>query len=312
MTKSALYVATPEHQYTDSGYSTDTRIDRFATTGPAIAWKGTGLVSGTLINQFAMDERDGYLRVATHTNSAQWSTGGVSTTRHDSGVYVLDTAGRTLDEVGRLTGLAPGEELYAVRYVGDTAYLVTFLRTDPLFAVDMSDPTAPTLLGELVVPGFSNYLQLVGDGLLLGIGQERAPDSWETHVHATLFDVRDGAKMTEIEREFLDPGYQWSWSDAQFDHHALLYSEQDGLLVVPVSGSGYDPQTGYKYGQYLKVLRVGAEGIDVVGEIHPSEPTLRTVRIGDVLYAVGSTSVTAYRISDLSEIGRSAKAPTVA
>jgi len=305
MTPDALYVATAENYYTDAGSSTDTRIDRFVVAGPDISWQASGLVSGTPINQFAMDERDGYLRVATHTTSTQWIDG-TTTTRDDSGIYVLDTEGDSLDEVGRLTGLAPGEQLYAVRYVGDTAYLVTFLRTDPLFAVDLSDPAAPTLLGELVVPGFSNYLQSVGDGLLLGIGQEREPDSWNTRVHATLFDVSDGSNLTQIEREFLDPGYQWSWSNAQFDHHALLYSEQDGLLVVPVSGAGYDPQTGYRSGQYLKVLRVGPAGIEVVGEIHPDEQTLRTVRIGDVLYAVGDTTVTAYRISDLSEIGSSA------
>lgn len=310
MTPDALYVATAENYYTDAGSSTDTRIDRFVVAGPDISWQASGLVSGMPINQFAMDERDGYLRVATHTTSTQW-VDGTATTRDDNGIYVLDTAGDTLDEVGRLIGLAPGEQLYAVRYVGDTAYLVTFLRTDPLFAVDLSDPAAPTLLGELVVPGFSNYLQSVGDGLLLGIGQEREPDSWNTRVHATLFDVSDGANLTQIEREFLDPGYQWSWSQAQFDHHALLYSEQDGLLVVPVSGSGYDPQTGYRSGQYLKVLRVGPAGIEVVGEIHPDEQTLRTVRIGDVLYAVGDTTVTAYRISDLREIGSSAAQPAV-
>ncbi|MBU3749179.1 MAG: hypothetical protein FGM52_01780 [Mycobacterium sp.] len=305
MTPDALYVATPEDYYTDTSASTDTRIDRFVVAGPAVAWQARGLVSGTLINQFAMDERDGHLRVASQTFSTQWADG-VSVTRNDSGIYVLDTAGDTLDEVGRVTGLAPGERLFAVRYVGDIGYLVTFLQTDPLFAVDLSDPAAPTLLGELVVPGFSNYLQSVGDGLLLGIGQEREPGTWNNRVHATLFDVSDGANLTQIEREFLDPGYQWSWSDAQFDHHALLYSEQDGLLVVPVTGSGYDPQTGYRYGQYLKVLRVGPAGIESVGEIHPDEPTLRTVRIGDVLYAVGDTAVTAYRLSDLREIGSSA------
>lgn len=310
MTPSTLYVATPEDHYTESSYSSDTRIDRFVVAGPKVSYQATGLVSGTLINQFAMDERNGYLRVATHTTSGQWGEG-TSTIRDDNGITVLDTAGITLDEVGQLTGLAPGEQLYAVRYVGDTAYLVTFVRTDPLFAVDLSDPAAPALQGELVVPGFSNYLQSVGDGLLLGIGQERETGSWDTHVHASLFDVRDGAELTQLDREYLDPGYQWSWSDAQFDHHALLYSEQDGLLVVPVTGSGYDPQTGYRYGQYLKVLRVGPDGIDVVGEIHPDEPTVRTVRIGDVLYTVGDTSVTAYRISDLSEIGHSTPAPSV-
>lgn len=301
MTPESLYVATIEDRYTDAGgYDNGSRIERFVVDGTDITWQATGVVPGTLINQFAMDEKDGYLRVATHDNSAD-----------DNGIYVLDTSGDTLDEVGRLTGLAPGEQLYAVRYVGDTAYLVTFVRVDPLFAVDLSDPTAPTLLGELKVPGFSNYLQSVGDGLLLGIGQEREEGSWNTHVHATLFDVSDPTAMTAVDREFLDPGYQWSWSGAQFDHHALLYSEEDGLLVVPVAGSGYDPQTGYRSGQYLKVLRVGPDGLEVVGEIHPAEPTLRTVRIGDVLYAVGDTTVTAYRISDLSEVGTSAAAPPV-
>lgn len=310
MNQGALYVATAEDFYSDTRASNHTRIDRFVVAGSKLSWQASGLVSGTLINQFAMDEQDEHLRVATHTFSTQWADG-TTVTREDSGVYVLDTAGDTLDEVGRLTGLAPGEQLYAVRYVGDTAYLVTFLRTDPLFAVDLRDPAAPTLLGELVVPGFSNYLQSVGDGLLLGIGQEREPDSWNTHVHATLFDVSDGSNLTQIEREFLDPDFQWSWSQAQFDHHALLYSEQDGLLVVPVSGSGYDPATGYQSRQYLKVLRVSESGIEVIGEIHPDEPVLRTVRIGDVLYAVGDNTVAAYRLSDLSEIGSTASYPAV-
>lgn len=288
MNKGALYVATSQD---------DTRIDRFNVAGPLLGWQGTGVVPGTLINQFAMDERDGYLRVATHTNSG------------DNGIYVLDTAGATLDQVGQLTGLAPGEQLYAVRYVGNSAYLVTFVRTDPLFAIDLADPTSPTLTGELVVPGFSNYLQPVGDGLLLGIGQERETASWNNHLQATLFNVADGAP-TQLDREYLDSGYQWSWSDAQFDHHALLYSAQDGLLVVPVAASGYDQQTGYRYSQYLKVLRVGPAGLEVVGEIHPRDSVQRTVRIGDVLYAVGDTTVTAYRLSDLSEIGTTAAAPS--
>jgi len=310
MTQGALYVATPEYHYTGTSASTDTRIDRFVVTGSDLSWQAGGLVSGTLINQFAMDEQNGYLRVATHTASSHWSDG-TTATRDDNGIYILDTAGTTLDEVGQLTGLAPGEQLYAVRYVGGTAYLVTFVRTDPLFAVDLSDPAAPALQGELVVPGFSNYLQSVGDGLLLGIGQEREPGTWNSYVHATLFNVSDGTNLSQIDREFLDPGSQWSWSEAQFDHHALLYTAEDGLLVVPVSGSGYDAQTGYHSDQFLKVLRVGPNGIEVVGEIHTDEPVLRTVRIGDVLYAVGDTSVTAYRLSDLSEIGSSAPAPSV-
>ncbi len=306
MTQGAMYVGTQEYQYTDTGSSDNTRIDRFVIAGTQVAWQASGVVSGTLLNQFAMEEHDGYLNVATHTNASELINGTWST-RNDNGVYVLDTAGDTLDVVGSLTGLAPGEHLYAARFVGDTAYLVTFLQTDPLFAIDLSDPTAPTLLGELIIPGFSNYLQSVGEGLLLGIGQEREAGSWNTNVHATLFDVSDPTKLTEITRQFLTENTQWSSSDAQFDHHALLYSAEDGLLVVPVYASGYDPQTGvYRSEQLLKVMRITASGIEVLGEIRTDQSVFRTVRIGDVLYAISDSSVTAYNISDLTQIGSSA------
>lgn len=309
MTPDALYVATSEGDYSEFVSTTNTRIDRFAIDGLDLAWQASGVVPGTLINQFAMDEYNGYLNVATHTWASSWTPtadGGVGTwsTRNESGVYTLDTTGNVLDEVGRLTGLAPGEQLFAVRFVGDMAYLVTFLQTDPLFAIDRSDPTAPTLQGELVIPGFSNYLQPVGDGLLLGIGQEREPGTWNSRLHVSLFDVTDATNPIQIERQFLDEGAQWSSSDAQYDHHALLYSAEDGLLVVPMLSSGYDSTGNYTYKQTLKVMRVDASGIEVLGEIQTDEPVIRTARIGDVLYAVTDSNVTAYRLSDLSEVGR--------
>ena len=304
MTPDALYLATAQERYSGFSSSTDTRIDRFSVTGAELAWQATGTVPGTLINQFAMDEQGGYLRVATYTWSSQWA-GGTWATVNDSGVHVLETAGSSLDVVGSVTGLAPGEQLYAVRFAGDTAYLVTFLRTDPLFAIDLRDPTAPVVEGELVIPGFSNYLQSIGDGLLLGIGQENEPGTWNTRMHVSVFDVSEGANLSLIERQFLDETAQWSSSDAQFDHHALLYSAQDGLLVVPLTASGYDPQTGeYRYDQSLHILRVGADGVEQLGRIHADGPVLRTVRIGDVLYAVGETDVVAYSLTDLSEVGR--------
>jgi len=310
MTRDALYVGTSESDYSELVSTTNTRIDRFAIDGLDMAWQATGVVPGTLINQFAMDEYNGYLSVATHTWASMWAPsgdGGTGTwsSRNESGVYILDTTGNVLDEVGRLTGLAPGESLFAVRFVGDMAYLVTFLQTDPLFAIDRSDPTAPTLKGELVIPGFSNYLQPVGDGILLGIGQEREPGSWNSKVHVSLFDVTDPTNPIQIERQFLDEDAQSSWSDAQWDHHALLYSDEDGLLVVPIYSSGNDSTGNYTYGQTLKVLRVDPAGIEVLGEIQTDEPVIRTARIGDVLYAVSDNHVTAYRISDLTQIGRS-------
>ena len=186
---------------------------------------------------------------------------------------------------------------------------MTFLRTDPLFVVDLSDPTAPAVEGELVIPGFSNYLQSVGEsagaGLLLGIGQEREPGTWNTRLKISLFDVSNGGTPTELDRQILDETAQWSGSDAQFDPHALLYSAEDGLLVVPVSGGGYDTGTGaYHYENLLSVMQVDAQGIHVVGQIQTDQPVLRTVRIGNVLYAVSDDTVAAYSLTDLSEISR--------
>ena len=304
MTTDALYLATAQDSYTDFGSSTDTRIDRFVIDGTEVGWQASGLVTGTLINQFAMDEQDGYLRVATHNWSSQFA-GGTWATVNDSGVYVFDTAGDTLDLVGSVTGLAPGEQLYSVRFAGDKAYLVTFLRTDPLFVIDLSNPSAPVVEGELVIPGFSNYLQSVGDGLLLGIGQERDAGTWNTRLHVSLFNVSNAGTPTQIDRQVLDENAQWSASDAQFDPHALLYCAQDGLLVVPVSGGGYDATTGeYHYEQLLSVMGVDATGITVLGQIQTDQPILRTVRIGDVLYAVSDDQVTAYSLTDLTEISR--------
>jgi len=310
MNHDAMYVGTTEYQYSDTGSSNGTRIDRFTIQGTDVSWQASGVVSGTLINQFAMDEQGGYLHVATHTTEYHY-VNDTWDTRNDNGVYTLDTVGDTLDVTGSLTGLAPGEQLYAVRFVGDKAYLVTFVQTDPLFDIDLSDPAAPVLLGELEIPGFSNYLQPVGDGLLLGIGQEREAGTPNTHVHATLFDVSDGSNPTQITRQYLTENTQWSWSDAQFDHHALLYSAEDGLLVVPVYGSGYDAETGtYSYEQLLKVMRVTPTGLEVIGDIHTDQSVFRTVRIGEVLYAVSDASVTAYSLSDLTQIGRN-PAPAV-
>ena len=306
MTRDALYVASNQDNYSEKGSSSQTRIDRFTVAGTDLGWQASGVVPGSLINQFAMDEQGGYLHVATHTWSWQLTpseNGDTWTSQNDNGVYTLDTAGDTLDITGSLTGLAPGEQLYAARFVGDNAYLVTFVRTDPLFAIDLSDPAAPVLQGELVIPGFSNYLQPVGDGLLVGIGQEREPGTWNTRVHVSLFDVSDGSNPTQVDRQFLDESAQWSWSEAQYDHHAVLYSPEDGLMVVPLSASGYDAQTGeYRYDQTLQVLHVDAGGVEVRGVIHTDGTVLRAVRIGNVLYAVSADHVTAYSLDDLSVV----------
>ncbi|MBC7820146.1 MAG: beta-propeller domain-containing protein, partial [Planctomycetaceae bacterium] len=316
MTADALYVATAEYQYAESYLphalgdpssrilvSTNTRIDRLSVDGTNVTWQASGVIPGTLINQFAMDEHDGYLHVAAHTSSLEFVptdprlypyifaiadpfTGMIGSwkVKNDNGVYVLDTDGNTLDEVGSVTGLAPGEQLFAARFIGDTAYLVTFLRVDPLFVVDLSDPENPTVQGELEIPGFSNYLQPVGNGQLIGLGQERVPGTWFTQLQVSLFDVTDGSSPQQLAREYLGGETGWGWSEAQYDHHALLYSSEDGLLVLPFASSGSDADGNWFYEQSLAVLHVDSvNGIELFGKIQTGEPIIRTVRIDNVL-----------------------------
>jgi hypothetical protein len=181
----------------------------------------SGSVDGTLLNQYSLSEHDGYLRVATTTDGGKGS---------QSGITVLRRNGNTLGQVGRVDGLGAGERIYAVRYFGDTAYVVTFRQTDPLYTVDLSDPATPKVTGELKITGYSAYLHPAGAGRLIGVGQEADRDGRVTGVQISLFDTtKPGA--TRLGQYHLAGG----WSEAEADPHAFLYWPDRQLLVVPVT-----------------------------------------------------------------------------
>src|SRR5690606_17502076 len=170
-------------------------------------------------------EWDGHLRVATTVE--QPSRG---EPRSESTVYVLRQRGETLVETGSVGGLGKGERIYAVRFVGSVGYVVTFRQTDPLYTVDLSDPTAPTVLGELKVAGYSAYLHPAGDGRLIGVGQEATEQGRIQGTQVSLFDVGDLARPSRIAQYHVRYGH----SEAEFDPHAFLYWPRTGLLVVPL------------------------------------------------------------------------------
>ena len=148
-----------------------TEIHRFDTSDPArTTYRSSGSVPGFVLNQFALSEDRGALRVAT-TEEPLWMAGAQQRDA-ESGVSVLREEGAKLVTVGRVGGLGKGERIYAVRFLGDAGYLVTFRQVDPLYTLDLSDPRAPKAVGELKVAGYSAYLHPVGDGLLLGVGQD--------------------------------------------------------------------------------------------------------------------------------------------
>ena len=202
-----------------------TLIHQFALgDGTAANYVASGGVPGRLLNQFAMSEHNGDLRVATTTEG--WDFGGQS----ESAVYVLRPNGESLDVIGSVGGLGKTEQIRAVRFLGDTGYVVTFRQTDPLYVIDLTDPASPVLDGELKIPGYSAYLHPVGDGLLLGVGQDATEDGRTLGTQLSLFDVSDPTNPQRIDT--LEIGGS---SEVEWDHKAFLYWPEDGTIVLPVS-----------------------------------------------------------------------------
>jgi len=201
-----------------------TLIHQFALgDGGSASYVASGEVSGQLLNQFAMSEYEGDLRVATTLND--WNTGS-----SESFVQVLRASGNELVQIGKVGGLGLTEQIQAVRFLGTQAYVVTFRQIDPLYVINLADPTNPVVTGELKIPGYSAYLHPVGEGLLLGVGQSADLTGFTTGTQLSLFDVTDPANPQQIST--LPIGGS---SEAEWDHKAFLYWPEDGTIVIPVS-----------------------------------------------------------------------------
>ena len=202
----------------------NTSIHTFDIGGSAPAsYVASGIVPGHLLNQFSMSEYEGHLRAAT-TNGAPWAPG------TESVITVLKRNGDRLDRVGQVGGMGKGERIYAVRYVGPTAYVVTFRQTDPFYTVDLSNPAAPKVVGELKIPGYSGYLHPIDKSLVLGIGQDATAEGRRLGAKVSLFDVSDLANPKELSNWSV-PGSQ---TDAEYDHHAFLYWPESKIAVLPL------------------------------------------------------------------------------
>lgn len=198
-------------------------IHKFDLTPPdGATYRASGTVPGALLNSFSMSEYDGNLRVATTQDAAGFGSPSAST------VFVLKQAGRELNTIGRIDGLGRTERIYAVRFVGDIGYVVTFRRTDPLYVLDLRNPTAPRLVGELKIPGYSSYLQPIGPGRLLGIGQDADANGRINGTQLSLFDVSDPSNPKPLST--LKVGGQ---SNAEYDHHAFLWWPATKNIMIP-------------------------------------------------------------------------------
>ncbi len=246
----------------------DTRLFAFSLES-GVRYQGSTKIDGTLLNQFSMDAHNGYYRIAT-------------TAEDGSCLTVLN---ESLETVGELRGIAPGEDIYAARFMGDTAYLVTFYQTDPLFVLDLSDPASPRVTGELKIPGFSNYLHPYAENLLIGIGTAGDENGATGQLKISLFDVGNMQEPKEISAVVFDDR-AFSDSAAQYDHHAYL-SLSDGTFAIPVTESGplTDPHS------FACVLTVEDGELRVLETYSPDTATHLAYTVTRITYA-GSTLFT--------------------
>jgi len=323
-----LYVASTEsiyHWNNAAGSSEEkTHLYRFAFTFDGVDFQAQGTVPGHILNQFSMDEHEQTFRVAT-TQGQSWDSSNPSS----SNLFVLN---RSMEQVGSITDIAPGEQIYSVRFMGDRTYMVTFKNTDPFFVIDTSDPRNPKILGKLKIPGYSNYLHPYDATHILGFGKE-AMDSkdgnfaWYQGMKVALFDVTDPGNPIEMSKVVI--GDRGTQSPLLTNHKALLFDRERNLLAFPVTvakvtdaqkvqGSWDSPQYGEEVfqGAYVydislvggiklrgSITHYGAEDALKSGSYLYGKDIERIVRIGDSLLTVGQDRVVSSTEKGLTEEG---------
>jgi uncharacterized secreted protein with C-terminal beta-propeller domain len=270
----------------DAAWRPMTVLNTFA-LGAEVTYLATGSVAGWVPDQFAIDAAaDGRLRVVVNEG---WRQQAVTV------VHVLERQGLDLRPIGRVGGIAPGEDLKAVRFLGDTAYVVTFEEVDPLFAIDLANPRRPRVAGELKIPGFSSYLQTMEPGRLFGIGRGAEPGSSQV----SLFDISDMRSPREVDTAPVVEGEGWSHSEAAHEHRAFSWFPRQRLLAVPFSKWNWNGVES-TVDEGLRVLGVDRDtGFTHVADLrHDGYPVRRSLRIGETLYSVSSVGVMAHDMAD--------------
>lgn len=226
MSGSDIYLADQEYDRDHFRYLPETEILRISYKNGKLKKEAVGTVPGTLHDDYSLDAYQGYLRLVTTYRNEDYE-------RYNA-LYVLDG---DLSRVGMIRGLAKGEDIKSARFMGNTAYFVTYRNTDPLFSVDLSDPEEPKMLGYLKIPGFSAYLHPWGDGLLLGIGYDTDVESQVTGLKLTMFDVSDPADVKEMDTTVISG---LNHTEVAENPNAFLLDEEDHFFGFSGKNTGYD------------------------------------------------------------------------
>jgi hypothetical protein len=265
-----------------------TVVHRFSLVD-GVRHEASGEVVGSLLNSYSMSEYDGDLRVATTSYSDDFGGG------QDNGVHVLRVEGSELVEIGSVRGLGRGEQIQGVRFDGPRGYVVTFRQVDPLYVIDLSDPSAPNVVGELKIPGYSTYLKPIGGDRLIAIGMSGTDTGQITGVQVSLFDVSEPTNPLQIATADVA-----EWSMATYDPHAFLWWEPTGQIVVPKEMNC--TQFGGPGCESAVVLRLEGDALVEQGRIMQWFPIVRSMIVADRLVTVSAGGVLVNELDTLEEL----------
>jgi len=268
---------------------TDIHAFSFSADASDLSYVASGRVIGTLLNSYSMSEYDGALRVA--TTSFDYDFGG----GQDNGVHILRVDGSKLTEIGAVNGMGRGETIQGVRFDGPRGYVVTFRQVDPLYVLDLSDPTSPELVGELKVPGYSTYLKPIDGDRVITVGMSGTETGQITGAQVAVFDVSDPSNPVQVATAEIA-----QWSEATSDPHAFLWWPETGQIVVPkelvcekLGGPGCESAV---------VLKLEGSTLTEQGRLFQWFPIRRAVIAQNQLVTVSAGGTMVHQLSDLSEI----------
>ncbi|MCT4592273.1 MAG: beta-propeller domain-containing protein [Candidatus Gracilibacteria bacterium] len=307
-----------------------TNIYKFALNGDNIEFKAKGVAEGRVLSQFSMSEHGDTFRIATQKGYA-WGH-----EKSSSGITILD---KDLKEIGKIEGIAPGENMKSVRFMGNRAYLVTFKTVDPLFVIDLKDPKNPEILGKLKIPGWSDYLHPYDENHLIGFGREVDESIDADKVHSdnavyytavlgmkiSIFDVTDLENPKETHKEVI--GYRGTQSEVLENHKALLFDKNKGILAFPIYVTeNKNKKTGYEadietvfQGAYIYDISLD-DGFKLRGKIshykndeyykksgeyfygNPDFNIKRIIYIGDKFYTISENIIKALSWDKIKEL----------
>lgn len=276
-----LYVSNDNIYWYETQWSdkTETVIKRISYKGGKLKAEASGKVDGYINDSFSIDEYDGYLRV-------------VTTDDETNGLYILNS---NMKEVGSITGLAEGEQVYSARLLGDTGYFVTYEQTDPLFSVDLSDPKNPKIIGKLKIPGFSEYLHFYGENLLLGIGMDVDEDGFTTNgVKLSMFDISDSSDVKEIQKYTLENVYS---AAVMYDYKAVLIDPEKNVIGFAADGNNGENYYVFSYNDTNGFECLMNETVNGNGY-----QSARGVYVDNTLYVVKGNIIEAYDMADYQKI----------